>query len=49
MLQYETYPLKHSISVHAIVSADYLLEPVWEEENHTHPDAWELCCCLQGT
>ncbi len=49
MLQYETYPLTHSISVQAIVSADYLLEPVWDEENHTHTDAWELCCCLQGT
>ena len=49
MLQYEKYPLTQSISVQEIVSADYLLEPVWDDENHVHTDAWELCCCLQGT
>lgn len=49
MLQYEKYPLTQSISVQEIVSADYLLEPPEDNETHIHSDAWELCCCLQGT
>jgi len=49
MVQYKKYPLTHSISVQEIVSADYLPEPVWDDLNHIHTDAWELCCCLQGT
>ena len=49
MLQYETYPLSHTISVQEIVSADYLTVPVWDDLNHVHRDAWELCCCLQGS
>lgn len=48
MLQYEKYHLTQAISVQEIVSADYLLEPARDNENHTHTDAWELCCCLQG-
>ena len=49
MLQYEKYSLSHAISIQEIVSADYMQEPVWDDFNHTHADAWELCCCLQGT
>lgn len=46
---YEKHLLSHPITVREIVSADYLLQPVWDDLNHTHNDAWELCCCLKGT
>ena len=49
MQQYEKYALSHAISIQEIVTADYMQEPVWDDVNHIHADAWELCCCLQGT
>jgi len=49
MEQYEKYQLRRAISVQEIVTADYLQEPVWDDEIHIHTDAWEVCCCLQGT
>ena len=49
MEAYEKHLLSHPITVREIVSADYLLLPVWDDLNHVHSDAWELCCCLKGT
>jgi len=49
MDQYEKHPLSHPITVREIVSADYWLHPEWDDSNHTHSDAWELCCCLKGS
>lgn len=49
MAQYEKHLLAHPITVREIVSADYLTRPMWDEENHIHSDAWELCCCLKGS
>lgn len=49
MTNYEKYPLSHIISVQEIVSADRVCAPYLDADLHTHQDAWELCCCLQGT
>lgn len=49
MPYYEKYPLSHVISVQEIVSADKVGAPYHNTAIHTHQDAWELCCCLQGT
>lgn len=49
MEAYEKHLLSRPITVREIVSADYLLLPVWDDLNHVHSDAWELCCCLKGT
>lgn len=48
MTNYEKYPLSHVISVSEIVSADRVCAPYLGAAKHTHQDAWELCCCLQG-
>ncbi len=48
MTSYEKYPLSHVISVQEIVSADRVSGPYGHATVHIHPDAWELCCCLQG-
>jgi len=49
MTNYEKYPLSHVISVGEIVSADRVCAPYLHADKHAHQDAWELCCCLQGT
>lgn len=49
MLQYEKYPLSRLISIQEIVSADYLIGVHPAVTRHAHQDAWELCCCMEGT
>ena len=48
-IQYSKYGLTHLIRVREIVSADYFTGPHPARYNHVHQDAWELCCCVQGT
>ena len=48
MFQYEKYPLSRLISIQEIVSADYLIGVHPAISRHTHQDAWELCCCMEG-
>ena len=45
---YETYSLARTVSIKGIVTADYFTGPFPSDYNHAHPDAWEICCCLQG-
>ncbi|MBP3634505.1 MAG: helix-turn-helix transcriptional regulator [Oscillospiraceae bacterium] len=45
---YENYSLTRTISIREIVTADYFTGPFPSDFSHDHPDAWELCCCLQG-
>ena len=45
---YENYSLTRTVSIREIVTADYFTGPFPAEYAHDHPDAWELCCCLQG-
>ena len=45
---YENYSLTRTVSIREIVTADYFTGPFPSEYSHCHPDAWELCCCLQG-
>jgi len=45
---YENYSLTRTVSIKEIVTADYFTGPFPADFAHDHPDAWELCCCLQG-
>ena len=45
---YENYSLTRTVSIKEIVTADYFTGPFPADYVHDHPDAWELCCCLQG-
>ena len=45
---YENYSLTRTISIREIVTADYITGILPGASVHTHPDAWELCCCLDG-
>jgi len=45
---YENYCLTRTVSIKEIVTADYFTGPFPSDYSHSHPDAWELCCCLQG-
>lgn len=45
---YENHSLTRTVSIREIVTADYFTGPFPREYGHAHPDAWELCCCLQG-
>ena len=48
MSVYENYSLTRTVSIKEIVTADYFTGPWPSDVRHDHPDAWELCCCLQG-
>lgn len=45
---YENYSLTRTVSIKEIVTADYFTGAFPSDYSHSHPDAWELCCCLQG-
>lgn len=45
---YENYSLTRTVSIKEIVTADYFTGPLPCDYSHSHPDAWEICCCLQG-
>lgn len=45
---YKKYPLSRIVSVREIVSADYVLGSYTRWLPHVHPEAWELCFCLEG-
>lgn len=45
---YENYSLSRTVCIREIVTADYFTGPFPSDYSHSHPDAWELCCCLQG-
>lgn len=45
---YENYSLTRTVSIREIVTADYFTGPSPSDYSHAHPDAWEICCCLQG-
>lgn len=44
---YRRYPLSRIVSVREIVSADYV-QGAYSGLPHSHPEAWELCYCLEG-
>ena len=45
----EGYHLSRAISIREIVTADYVTGPhPTTTSDHSHQDAWELCCCLEG-
>ncbi|MBP3633441.1 MAG: AraC family transcriptional regulator [Oscillospiraceae bacterium] len=44
----EGYRLSRAISIKELVTADYLTGPHPNTSLHSHEDAWELCCCLEG-
>lgn len=45
---YENHSLTRTVSIREIVTADYFTGPFPCDYSHSHPDAWEICCCLQG-
>lgn len=45
---YEYYSLARTVSIKEIVTADYFTGPFPSDYSHSHPDAWEICCCLRG-
>jgi len=45
---YKKYPLSRIVSVREIVSADYIRGVKNKNLPHSHPEAWELCFCLEG-
>ena len=45
---YENYSLTRTVSIREIVTADYFTGAFPSDYRHVHPDAWEICCCLQG-
>ncbi|MCI8416291.1 MAG: AraC family transcriptional regulator [Lachnospiraceae bacterium] len=46
---YKNHPLARIVTIYGIVSADYLQGAYPAIYPHKHPDAWELCYCMQGT
>ena len=48
MSVYENYSLTRTVCIREIVTADYFTGPFPSDYSHSHPDAWEICCCLQG-
>ncbi|MBQ9968717.1 MAG: helix-turn-helix transcriptional regulator [Oscillospiraceae bacterium] len=45
---YENHSLTRTVSIREIVTADHFTGPFPPDYSHSHPDAWEICCCLQG-
>lgn len=45
---YRKYPLSRIVSVREIVSADYVQGTYMGGKIHVHPEAWELCFCMEG-
>lgn len=44
----EGYRLSRAISIRELVTADYITGTHPNTRTHSHEDAWELCCCLDG-
>lgn len=44
----EGYSLSRAISIRELVTADYIIGAHPNTSTHSHEDAWELCCCLDG-
>ena len=44
----EGYHLSRAISIRELVTADYITGSHPNSNTHSHEDAWELCCCLDG-
>lgn len=47
-MNYEGYRLSRAIAIRELVTADYVTGPHPTTFDHSHEDAWELCCCLEG-
>jgi len=47
-MNYEGYRLSRAIAIRELVTADYLTGAHPNTSTHSHEDAWELCCCLEG-
>lgn len=45
---YKNHPLARIVTIYDLVSADYLKGAYPAVYPHRHPDAWELCYCVQG-
>ena len=48
MATYQPYKLSRVVSIHEIVSADYVAGVYKSFLAHSHRDAWELCYCADG-
>ena len=48
-IPYRKYLLSRIVTVREIISADYVQGSKKRAGLHVHQDAWELCCCLEGS
>lgn len=48
MSKNEVYQLSHALTVAEIMCADFVSGIKLNHASHTHPNAWELICCING-